>query len=282
MYRPRRRGRLLLLAFLALSVLVITLDFRGGDGGPLERAKEITQAIVAPIQRGVTAITRPVGNFFSSIADLANLREENGRLRNEVEELTREINQARELAKENAELREFLDLAEPWYTMDAVTAQVIADAPGNYSWAVTISRGADDGVETDMAVITPQGLVGKVINVNADEALVLLLIDPQLGVGATTGERRLLGTVSGNGEGVDLSLNYVSKSESVVLGDNIYTSNRNRSVFPPGIPIGHVSGIGGDARDPNYEISIRPAVDFTTLNFVQVLLETGSGNEGNS
>lgn len=280
MYRPKRRGRLLLLVFLALSILLITLDFRGGSGGPLERAKDITAAIVAPIQRGVTAITRPIGNFFSSLADLANLREENNRLEAELERVTTEVNEARDLAAENEELRGALELEEGWASMERVTAQVIADSPGNYAWAVVINKGASDGIRRNMAVITPQGLVGKILEVQDNESTVLLLIDPNLGAGASTEGRGLIGVVTGNGEGQDLSLEFVSKEEDVRVGDRVLTSNFNGRIFPPGIPIGYVSRVGGDPRSANFDIDVNAYVDFKKLNFLVVLLETGEAVAG--
>ena len=70
-----------MLAFLVLSLVVITLDFRSGGDGPLETAKDISTTIVAPIQRGVTTVFRPVGNFFSSLGDLSSLRADNTALR---------------------------------------------------------------------------------------------------------------------------------------------------------------------------------------------------------
>ncbi len=275
MYRPKRRGRLLLLVFLALSILLITLDFRGGSGGPLERAKDITAAIVAPIQRGVTAITRPIGNFFSSLGDLANLREENGRLEAELESISTEINEARNLQDENEELRAVLELDEGWASMERVTAQIIADSPGNYVWAVVIDRGSADGIRRNMAVISPEGLVGKILEVEENESTVLLLIDPNLGAGATTDGRGLTGVVSGNGEGQDLSLEFVSKEEDVRVGDEVVTSNFTGRIFPPGIPIGYVSRVGGDPRSADFDIDVNPYVEFKSLNFLVVLLETG-------
>jgi rod shape-determining protein MreC len=275
MYRPKRRGRLLLLVLLALSILIITLDFRGGSGGPLERVKDITQAIVSPIQRGLTTVTRPIGNFFSSIADLADLREENNRLRAEVDDLSARITEAETLADENAELRALHDLNENWASMDRVTAQVYADAPHNYTWEVVINKGSDDGIKKDMAVVTPDGLVGKTIAVAADHSTVILLIDPNQGVGATTEDRGLAGTVSGNGEGVPLKMQNVPKQAELAVGTDLYTSNFAGRTFPPGIPIGTIVAIGGDARDPELDIDVDPAVDFARLNFVYVLLETG-------
>ena len=77
MYRRPGRGRVLLLACLALSIFLITLDFRQNPGGPIKRAKELATSIVSPIQRGFAAVTQPVGDLLASLGDLANIRSRN-------------------------------------------------------------------------------------------------------------------------------------------------------------------------------------------------------------
>ena len=74
MFRRPGRGRLLLLVFLAMSVVLITLDFRQGEGGPLDTARDVVGSVVAPIQRGFTTVFRPIGDFFSSGMGGGNLR----------------------------------------------------------------------------------------------------------------------------------------------------------------------------------------------------------------
>lgn len=275
MYRRPGRGRLLLLVFLVLSIVVITLDFRGGSGGPLERAKDITAAIVAPIQRGFTAVFRPVGNFFSSLADLSHLRTDNERLRNEVEELRSQIARAQALEDENARLRDLLDVDEPWFTQDKVTAQVTGRVPSNYKWAVTIDKGEADGIEKDMAVIAAEGVVGKVISVEPSTATVLLLIDPQGAASARVQGTYDTGIVEGNGGTEDLSLDLIGSGTDVSVGSKVVTSSYNHGVFPPDIPIGVVTHVGGDVRQPTQQLRVEPYVKFTGLDYVQVLLESG-------
>lgn len=279
MYRRNGRGRLLLLVFLALSVIIITLDFRGGSEGPLGRVKDFAQAVVSPVQRGVTTVTRPVADFFSAVGDLTDLREENRRLEDEVESLEAEAARARGLTAENVELRESLELEEPWFSMDKVAAQITGAAPGNFKWAVFIDKGSSDGIEEDMAVITPEGLVGKIFRTSSNQSTVLLMIDPNAGATATTENGSVTGSISGNGEGEDLTLGLVDKEASIEVGDRVITSNFNRGIFPRGIPIGAVSHIGGDTRASQLEIDVAPAVDFSDLNVVIVLLETGPNLE---
>lgn len=276
MHRRKGRGRALLLVFLALSILIITLDFRGGSG-PLERIRDFTAAVVAPIQRGLTTVTRPVGNFFSAIGDLANLREENRDLKDENEQLRAEIEEARNLSEENAELLANLELEEPWFAKEKVAAQVIADAPGNYRWAVVIDKGTRDGIREDMAVISPSGLVGKIIPpMRPDVATVILMIDPNFAAVAITEEEGIDGSVSGNGEGQPLSLQRVEKGSEVHAGARVVTSNLNRGIFPRNIPIGFISKVGGDERASELDIEVEPYVDFNDLNVVQILLDTGT------
>ena len=104
MYRRAGRGRLLLIAFLVASIVVITLDFRQGPNGALERVKDISSAVVAPLQRGFTAVTRPVGDFFSSVSELTQLRSENARLQEQLEEMESQITGAQSLQDDHERL----------------------------------------------------------------------------------------------------------------------------------------------------------------------------------
>src|SRR5687768_7258248 len=124
MFRRPGRGRLLLLVFLAFSVVLITLDFRQGEGGPLETARDVAASVVAPIQRGFTTVFRPVGDFFSSLGDLGDLREENERMKKELDELTQLKTRSDQLITENRVLCEDLGLDEHWSTMDTLHAEI--------------------------------------------------------------------------------------------------------------------------------------------------------------
>ena len=274
-YRRTGRGRLLLLAFLVLSLVVITLDFRSGGEGPLERAKDISTTIVAPIQRGVTTVFRPVGDFFSSLGDLSSLRADNTELRQRVTELSTQIAEAEAIAAENERLHELLELDESWTTMDRVAASVIATVPANYRWAVRIDRGANDGVEEDMAVVAPEGLVGKIISVQPDTSIVLLLIDPQAAVRAKIEQKGFTGVARGNGADQSLDLDGIHPEANVKEGEEVLTSGYDLGIFPPSIPIGEVVSAVGEGAATEQDIEIEPWVDFNSLDFVEVLLESG-------
>lgn len=272
MYRRNGRGRLLLLVFIALSIIVITLDFRQGEGGPLTRAKEISVAIVAPIQRGLTTIFRPVGNFFASIGELGSLRSDNAELKSRVEIMEQEVKEADALKEDFEALTELMELDAPYTAGEFVNAQVIGSSPSNYRWARFIDKGSEDGIRRNMAVINADGLVGKVISVTKGNALVLLLIDPKAAAGARIEDRRDTGKIQGNGEDQGLSLELIGSNSEVFEADEVVTSGQD-DVFPAGIPIGLIDQITGDIRRPDQQIVVEPWVDFTALDYVRVLLD---------
>jgi rod shape-determining protein MreC len=276
MYRRTGRGRLLLVVFVGLCIVLITLDFRQGEGGPLERAKDISAAIVDPIQRGFSTVFEPVGDFFSSLADLGDLRSDNARLEAANAEMSERINDAEAVEDENAQLRAQLELDESYVSMQGVNAEVIARPSSNFRWFVTIDKGSDDGIREDMAVITPDGLAGKIIKTQADTATVLLLIDPEGAAAATVRKSRdVIGTVQGHGAGQPLSFDFVDPDVVVEEGDEVVTSYYNEGIFPPNIRIGTVSDVGTDSAAAEQDIEVEPGVDFTSLDFVLVLLESG-------
>ncbi len=277
MYRRSGRGRLLLLVFLALSIQLITLDFREGSSGAFERVKNVGEAIVVPIQRGVTAVFRPVRNFFSSIVELGSLRSRNDDLAAEIAQLRSEIAQAEAIIEQNESLRELLELNESYTSMDSLAAEVIGRAPGNYKWAVFIDKGLEDGIRQDMAVLNAKGLVGKIITVDDHQATVLLLIDPKGAATARIEDRQAIGSISGNGVGQPFALEFIGPNAEVQDGDRVVTAGYDGMTFPPGIPVGVVTSVSGDERVLERTIEVDPFVDFTALDFVLVLLETAPG-----
>lgn len=276
MYRRNGRGRLLLLVFIALSIVVITLDFRQGDGGPLERAKDLSIVVVAPIQRGLTTVFRPVGNFFASVGELGSLRTDNARLKAEVEAMREQVQEAEAVQDDLASAHELLGLDEPWTAMDTVNASVIGYAPSNYRWARLLDKGKAEGIRKNMAVVNADGLVGKIISVGQHESVVLLLIDPKAAAGGRVEGRRDTGKIQGHGEAEGLSLELIASDAEVAEADLVVTSGYDAGVYPPGIPIGVIDEIVGDVRRPDQKIVVEPFVDFTALDYVRILLGTGS------
>jgi rod shape-determining protein MreC len=268
---------LTLVVFLVLSIALITLDYRQ-NWGVLERAKEVGVSIVAPLQRGLTAVFRPVGDFFGSVGELGDQQRENERLRDEVEELVSDSEERDQLADENERLREMLGLAKSWHSVETVTAEVIGRVPSNYKWAIFINKGTDDGIEKDMPVLAPEGLVGRVVRAEDHRSTVLLLVDPQGAAAARIKKIRDTGLVTGNGGSRNLSLELVAANQEteVEIGDEVITSGYDEGLFPAGIPIGEVVNVEGDSAGLEQIIEVRPFVQPQALGeYVQVLLHVG-------
>ena len=268
----------MLAVFLILSIGIITLDFQTEGEGPLDKARDVVASVVAPIQRGVTVVVRPIGDFFGSLGDLGSLRSENADLREKLDEAEVKAERAEVLEQANAELRAESKLPRSWFMMDAVVAEVIADQAANYKWAVTINKGEADGVRPDMAVVdgSEKGVVGKTVEpISAHYATVLLLVDPQGGAKARIDGVKDTGTVSGNGGDEDLSMDYVSPDARVKEGSRVLTATYDGGIFPPNIPIGTVSSVSGEEAGLSQVIEIEPYVDFEDLQTLTVLLETG-------
>ena len=224
---------MLLLAFVALSIAVVTLDFRQNSGGPIKRARDLTVTVVAPIQRGFTTVTRPVGGFFSSLAELTNLRGENERLKALLDQAEADADGLPQIEAENRELHEHFKLEKHWTTMDSVLAPVISNSPSNYKWAVVIGKGKRQGVRLDNAVLNPDGLVGKIIRVDRNYSTVLLLVDPAAAATASVGGLGDSGLVEGNGGGERLTLSSIDVTSDVSVGDEVVTWGATRESFLP-------------------------------------------------
>jgi rod shape-determining protein MreC len=159
--------------------------------------------------------------------------------------------------------------------MDRVAAEVIYKAPSNYKWIVKVDKGRTDGILPDMAVITADGLAGKVTRATEDSSTVLLLIDPTGAAAAKTEDGRTSGLVSGNGAGEPLSFELVDANAKVSVGDEVLTSSYNQGIFPPNIPVGRVTFVGAESAALEKDIEVEPFTDFQSLDFVQILLESG-------
>lgn len=270
----------MLLILLALCIVLITLDFREQAGGPLERARDFSLAIVAPIQKGLTTVTRPIGDFFSSIGDLSHLRTDNAQLRSEIANLQSQIDQARSVIGENAQLRREMGLSASYVTAHRVFGQVVGRVPSNYKWAVFLDKGTQNGIHTDMAVVNADGLVGKIVQATPHTSTVLLLIDPQAGAGARIEGIGDTGVIQGQGGSQSLKLSFISPNANVSVGDPVVTSGYDRGVFPPQIPIGTVNHVSVGGPELEKAITVTPAVNFTSLDVVQVLVGSGPHGQG--
>lgn len=266
----RRRARVLLAALTLLALVLITVDFRSGEEGPLDRARGLVGAVLAPVQEGLTVLVRPVGDAVAAVGEIFRVRAENEELRRRLREAQSRNRSVTDLEREVGQLRELLGRARQggW---EVVAARTIAFGPSNYKWTATIDVGSSRGIRRDMVVVDGDGLVGRVIQVGASSSRVLLAIDPNFSAAARVADAGEQGQISGRGSDL-MHFIPLDPEASVDLEDEIVTSAYDRGVFPPGIPVGAVETVVPHPSLLTTEVLVRPFVDFTRLDWVLVVL----------
>jgi rod shape-determining protein MreC len=250
----------------------ITLLTVGASDAPVVRdVREATSVVVEPVHAAADTVTRPFRNAWRGVTNYDELERENDRLRAQLAEVEAGQVRASDAETQLAELSEALDLS---YVGDipTVAARVTSGPLSNFSTALEIDRGADDGLATDMPVVTAAGLVGRISRVTSSSATVELLTTPDFHVGVRVGPTGELGTAQGRGAGQALIVDTSIDPESEVAdGTGVVTSGVDRSLYPAGIPVGEVTstsvGSGGLALD----LTVKPLVDVDRLSFVSVL-----------
>jgi len=286
--RPRGT-RLLVVALVSLSLVIITLDYREGDTGPLAEAGRWTQTTMAPLQRSVSTVTRPVGDFFSGLAHLPSLQRENTDLRGQVANLQAQIAGLADVEERARTLADLLGLQQQLFPT-GVSATVIANGVSNFEWSVTIDKGSDAGIAEGQPVVagsaaTPR-LVGIVSQVTPISATIELLIDQNFAVAGRLSSNLGTGLVQGQGE-QDPRMDGISQDAQIDLSGErpvqvftvSYEINGQHGRYPPGILIGEVSSVIQSTNALEKAVTVRPAVDFSSLEYVLVL-GTDASQEG--
>ena len=264
----RHRSLFLLGGVVLLQVLLLAVQIKRDSQGRLIRVW--TVGAVSPFERagahGISHIRDTWNHYFA----LQNTSRENEELKRENGALKLQITQLQSKASEADRLAVLLKFRQTNVDVPMVAARVIggsADSGG--SQTIYLDRGERDGIRRNMGVITPDGVVGKVIESYKDTAQVLLLTDEHSGVGAMMVESRVQKPVGGTGEPF-LQLKYVSNEDnSVNLGDRIVTSGTDR-IFPGDLPVGTIADIKPGATFK--QIRVKPAANLERLEEVFVLL----------
>jgi rod shape-determining protein MreC len=262
--RPRN-STYLFLAVVVAQLVLISAQVTTKTGAPILQA--IAFGIVSEVQLAGSAVVRAAVGFWTGYVDLRGLRDENERLRGALGQARIALQQERALAQRSRNLEQLLDLRSR-IALDTTAADVIAAGATPEFRTITIGKGTQAGLRPDMAVISPAGVVGRVIVPSARAAKVQLLIDRNAAAGALIERSRAQGVAVGTGDSVRLE--YVSGSADIQVGDTVITSGID-GIYPKGFVIGrvdHVERSGGAYAG----IAVRPAVDFSSLEEVLVVL----------
>jgi rod shape-determining protein MreC len=271
----------LVAAVLVLvSLALITVYFRESDDGALHGAQRIGLSVAMPFEVAGERIARPFRDAWGWASDLVGAKDENEKLRKEVEELRQKVVQQQTAVSENSQLRALLKFVDgPTFPsgFDGVATRVVGRPPSAYNQEVLIAAGSSSGVQRNDPVVTKDGLVGLVTDVTSNGAKVTLLTDQSSAVSAVVLESGAAGIVRhGPSDSSALILDRVSKDELVSEGDLVITagwrSGNLESLYPRGIPVGMVKSVGQQDVDLYKRIQVTPLVNFDSLAEVIVLV----------
>ncbi len=271
--RARRNTsqRLTLVILLLASVTVVTLDYRGSASRDITSIRNAAMDVVSPIQRGLAAALRPVGNFFSGAVNYGSAADENARLR-------AQLGAVRRLALENSEAAHQLEqvLSEQHLTfvqnIPHELATVMSGSSSNFELTFEINRGTASGVSVGMPVVSGAGLVGSVVSAASGSSVVRLVTDPRSAVGVRFGSQGSIAVADGEGAGDPLDLADVTATMAPKVGERVYTSGlTGADSYPGGIPVGFVSYLGPEAGSLTRSVSVTPWADMSNLQYVTVM-----------
>ena len=270
-----KRPAYLFAALTVGHIVLISAQVNTDRGIPVLEA--LTFGAFSEVQRGVSSAVGGARTWWGDYLALQTVRGDNERLRQEVSRLQIALQQERAHAQQSRTLERLLELRSRT-ELATMAAGVIAGSASPDFRTLTVDKGTNDGLRPDMAVIAPSGVVGRIITPGARAAKVQLLIDRNAAAGALVERSRAQGVAVGTG--TDLRLNYVSGTADVTVGDVVVTSGID-GIYPKGFVVGQIESVerGGGAFGV---IAVRPAVDFSSLEGVLVVLTPPAAADGDA
>jgi rod shape-determining protein MreC len=269
----RQRSGYLFVAVILAQVLLISAQVNSRSGVPIFQA--VAFGVFAEVQRGVSGSLSSVTHVWTGYTGLRRVQAENDELRRQLAAAQIAEQEQRALADRARGLAQLLDMRDR-SDLKLAAADVIAGSATPDFKTLTIDKGTRDGLRTDMAVVSPVGVVGRVIVPSRRAARVQLLIDRNAAAGVLIERSRSQGVTVGNGDG-KLRMEYVSEVSDIVVGDLVVTSGID-GIYPKGYAVGKVETVeraGGAFK----RIIVRPAVDFSSIEEVLVVLTPAPAHE---
>jgi len=259
-----RTGLLLVFALIAIGLLVLQ------ESGQLQPVESVVQTVLGPIQRAVSGLFSGIGDLFSAVRDLRELRDRNAELEKANEDLLTQIASLRGLQGENNLLRQLLNFTQENPQYQYQTAAIIGRDPSPYLKFITLNAGSSEGVRPGMPVVTSGSvLVGRVDQVGLRSCKVQLLNDVSSAVNVRLEGAGVTGLAAGQADG-SLLMQYIPLADQLTENDIALTSGLGGNL-PRGLVVGQVVGI--DKHDVNLfqTAKLRPAADYDRLTVLLVI-----------
>lgn len=275
----RYRNWLVLLALLLAQIIGLAMQVRrttagrmtfdAGDGSGVRLLRIWANWVVSPPERALQTSKTGVGSIWSNYFDLLHVRQENKDLQATVDRLRLEQAQLLEDARQGQRLEAAQGFQQK-YLYTTIVAQVVGTSGSDQSRVIYINKGKDDGLARDMAVITADGIVGKVREVFDHTAQILCINDQSSGAGVILESTRIRGILRGNAFGQPQIVNILA-DQRIKPGEKVLTAGGDQ-IFPRGLPVGVVQKVESDPdRDGFIEVVIKPDAHLDSLDEVLVI-----------
>jgi rod shape-determining protein MreC len=229
--------------------------------------------ITSPIQKSISWSLDQLVSGVHNYLYLWHTRQDNLALLDENRKLLNSIASLRETQHENQRLRKLLDFQETFHFKSTV-ARVIAKDVSTEFRAIRINRGENSGIRKNMAVVTNEGVIGRILRTTANTSDVVTILDLLSAVDAIVERSRARGIIEGLTDEV-CQLRFALRTDDIEPGDILITSGLG-GIFPKGIPVGTVSKVKRKPFGITQEVEVRPSADFTKLEEVMVVTDSGS------
>lgn len=280
-----RRRRAVLGLLVVVSLICLTAYFGESPNSPLHSVQRGIVSVLSPVQTGASKALKPVRDVAGWFSDTFKAKAQRDQLRKEVHTLQAKVALYQRAYIENQQLSRLvkLDNSLGVASYRPVGADVIERDPTLWYQSIEVDRGADDGVHVNSPVIGDGGLVGRVSQVGPTWAVVTLITDNSMAVAAqvqdSAGDSGVLVPDVGNPQ--QLLVQYLPRTAPVQVGQQVVTAGFRygslQDLYPPGIPIGTVSGASQSEVLSSGEVQVTPAVDLRHLDAVQILTAPHGG-----
>lgn len=265
----RKRG-VQAAAVVTAAVLICAAIAHFGGANPVSK---VLRTVFSPFQNGAAYITNKVKDTTDFIREMKSYKDENEKLVSEINALKKQNKDVTNYREENERLKEILDLSQSMTGYSTVAASVIAYSSNNWYDTIQISKGSLAGVAVGNAVITPDGVVGKVVETGPTWSIVSTILNPDNAMGVKISRTSDVAVVEGDDELYSQSyckMTFIDKGSNLIVGDLLETSGSG-GVYPAGLLVGAVREINSDAMGNLNYATVEPLVDFSKLYEVLVI-----------
>lgn len=264
---------------LVTIILLTVIGFTNNERDVITKAEKLVGNILTPVSKVTFSIGKNVSNFFSSIFDFINVKEENDKLKEQVTALESEIRDLENIIGKTDYLKNEAEIQNN-SKHNIILSQIVGKEPGNWYDRFTIDKGLKDGIVKGATVIQgieieqgvfQEGIVGRVVDVGDNWAKVITIIDELNSISFKIIRTQDGGVLSGSVDGTISGYLFDNKAD-VIVGDKLYTSGLG-GTYKKDIYIGEVSDVESDEEELTKRITITPAINFKKVYKVFVIVD---------